>query len=215
MGVGSLVALTPDNVIGIPKVERAALVNALTCRMDVNDAFPTMTSRPFDKQVTESNSASINQFRKIANQQVESTGLRTARGGFARAFLLAQSLFQRYAWNTPKYQLSAFLSTVVIELGDYVTLSHPLVPDMIESGQLGISNVVCEVISRQPDYANGRMEFTMLDTRAFGLGPAFQVVPDSGVPTWASATAAERAQYMFIASATGENSDGSLGNTIF
>jgi hypothetical protein len=66
------------------------------------------------------------------------------------------------------------------------------------------------------------MKFTLLDTRFFngmaGMGKPYQIAAASAnVPDWASATEAEREQYMYIsANATGgENSDGSPGNEIF
>ncbi len=213
-------SFTPANVIGIPKVDRAPLVNMLTLRMDVNDALPTMASRAYGKQVTEENQASINQFRKISNAQIESTGVQSARGGFLRGFLLASQMFSRYAFNTVRYHVTAFLSSLPVEIGDYVTLTHSAVPDFSDEGQgaLGLSNVLCEVIERKPDYAKGQMQFTLLDTRFMNLTKAYQVAPASAnVPTWSNATAAQREQYMFIsASATGgENADGSPGNEIF
>jgi hypothetical protein len=211
---------TPANVIGIPKVSRAPLVNALTMRFDVNDALPTMESRAYGSEVTYRQSGSITQFRKIANVQIESTGVRSARGGFALAFLLSDWMFSRYAWNTPKYQVTAFLASLPVEVGDYVTLTHPNVPDFSDEGQgsLGISNVLCEVVERRPDYAKGQMQFTLLDTRFMNLGTPYQIAPASAsLPAWSSATVAEREQYMYVSAAAtgGENSDGSPGNTIY
>jgi len=104
-----------------------------------------------------------------------------------------------------------------VELGDYVWLSHPKVLDLTV-GKLGLSNVLCEVIDKQPNYAQGTVDFTLLDTRFINLSTPFQIAAGAaGVPDYADATSAQRAQYMYISSAAldGENSDGTAGDTIF
>jgi hypothetical protein len=210
-------AFTQKNVIGIPQVSREPIINVLTMRMDVNDSLPTTASRAYNNQVTYQQQTSIYQFRRIFNQQVEATGLRAAYGGFLRSFLLADRVFRRYAFGTPRYQVKAFLSSVIAEIGDYVSLTHPLVPDL-KSGQVGITNVLCEVVGRTPNYARGSMTFDLFDTRFMQLTKPYQIAPlASGIPAWSQANGTERAEYMFISTAAtgGENPDGSPGNTIF
>lgn len=210
-------SFTQKNIVGVPQVSREPLINALTARFDVNDSLQTTAARAYNNQVTYEQQTSIYQFYRIANQQVEATGLRSARGAYLRSFLLADRTFRRYAFETPRYQVKAFLSSLVAEIGDYVSLTHPLIPDL-KSGQVGISNVLCEVIGRQPNYARGTITFDLFDTRFMQLTQPFQIASASaGIPSWSSATAAERAEYMFISSAAagGENADGSPGNTIF
>ncbi len=210
-------SFTRDNVIGIPQLSRMDIINTLTVRMDVDDSGPQTEARQYNNQVIYEQTSSVYQYKRIANQQVECTGLRSARGGFLRAFLLADNLFRRYAFGTPKYSVTAFLTSVIAEIGDYVSLTHSLVPDLV-SGQVGIVNVLCEVIGRTPDYANGQMKFDLLDTRFMMLTTPYEVAPlADDIPSWTEATAAEREQYMFISFAAtgGLNADGSPGNTIF
>lgn len=86
------------------------------------------------------------------------------------------------------------------------------------TGKLGLSNALCEVIDRQPNYSNGTVDFSLLDTRFIFISTAYFIAALSAdIPAYPSATAAERAQYMYISSAAmgGENSDGTPGNTIF
>src|SRR5260370_19585197 len=135
----------------------------------------------------------------------------------AGAFLLADRIFKRYAFATPKYKVQTFLSTVQVELGDFVWLNHPALPDF-STGQVGLTNVVCEVVSRQPNYTEGRMEFELLDTRFMNLTTPYQIAPlAAAVPPYSAANAAQRRQYMFISVNTtgGLNSDGPTGNTNF
>jgi hypothetical protein len=212
-----VVSFTQKNVMGIPQVSREPILNVLTMRLDVNDSLPTTASRAYNNQVTYEQQTSIYQFRRIFNQQVEATGLRAAYGGFLRSFLLADRVFRRYGFGTPRYQVKAFLSSVTAEIGDYVSLTHPLIPDL-KSGQVGITNVLCEVVGRTPNYARGTMTFDLYDTRFMQLTKPYQIAPlASGIPPWPQANATERAQYMFISSAAtgGTNADGSPGNTIF
>lgn len=212
-----VVSLTQKNIIGIPQVAREPLINALVVRMDVNNDLQTTAARAYNSQAAFEQQTSIYQFRRISNQQVEATGLRTAYGGFLRAFLLADRVFRRYAFGTPRYQVKAFLSTLTAEIGDYVSLTHPLVPDL-KTGQAGLTNVLCEIVGRQPNYARGTITFDLFDTRFMQLTAPFRIAPASaGTPGWSSASTAERMQYMFISSASagGTNPDGSPGNTVF
>jgi len=76
--------------------------------------------------------------------------------------------------------------------------------------------VLCEVLDRQPDYANATMEFKLLDTRPIEIGQPYQVAPAAGaIPAFGSATAGQKAQYMYIADSSGLNADGTPGNPIF
>jgi hypothetical protein len=210
-----VLALTQKNVMGIPAVSREPIINVLTARMDVDDDVPTTAARTYDNQVTYEQQTSIYQFRRIFNQQVEGTGWRSAYGAYLLAFLLADRIFRRYAFATPHYQVKSFLANITAEIGDYVSLTHPLVPDL-ESGQVGITNVLCEVVGRQPNYARGTVTFDLYDTRFMQLTTPHEIAPAAdNIPAWGEATAAQQAQYMFIADSNGENPDGSPGNTIF
>jgi len=159
---------------------------------------------------------SLKTYRQVYEQQIQSTGLRVARGGMMLSRLLADRIFRRHAFEPPTYKFTAQLATLQVELGDYVWLSHPKVLDLTV-GKLGLSNVLCEVIDKQPNYAQGTVDFTLLDTRFINLSTPFQIAAAEGVPDYADATSAQRAQYMYISSAAldGENSDGTAGDTIF
>ncbi len=210
-----VVSFTQKNVVGIPSVNRMPIINVLTARMDVNDDLQTTAARAFNNQVTYEQQTSIYQFRRIFNQQVEGTGWRSAYGAYLLAFLLADRIFRRYAFATPHYQVKSFLANITAEIGDYVSLTHPLVPDL-RSGQVGLTNVLCEVVGRQPNYARGYVTFDLYDTRFMKLSTPYEIAAAADdIPVWGEATAAEQQTYMFIANSNGENPDGSPGNTIF
>lgn len=210
-------SFTRDNVIGIPQVTRMDIINALTVRMDVDDSQQQSSARTYNNHISFQQDTSIYRYRRIASQQVECTGLRSARGGFLRSFILSDRIFRRYAFGTPKYSLDSFLTSVVVEIGDMVSMTHANVPDLA-SGQTGLQNVLCEVIAREPNYTNGRMKFELLDTRFMQLTKPYQIAPlADGIPAWDGATVAERQQYMFVSESAlgGAYDDATPGNTIF
>jgi hypothetical protein len=212
-----VMALNPRNVMGIPEVARRPVINVVTVRFSADDSERETAARQYQDEVTFQQATSIALYKQRYKQQIEADGLRLASGGLLRAFLLADRIFRRHAFGTPAYRVRAFLSAIALEPGDLVWFSHPLVPDF-QTGSAGLNNVICEVSERQPNYAEGYVEFELLDTRFMSLTRPYQIAAASaGVPTWGNATPAQRAQYMFLSLAAqgGRNADGSPGNTIF
>ncbi len=211
-----VMALNERNLVGLPSIGRLPVVNVVTVRMDVDDTVSETAGRQYASEVSFVQATSVARYKHQFQQQVEATGLRRVYGGNLRAFLLADRIFRRHAFGTPRYKVKAFLSTLVVEVGDYVWLDHPLLPDFA-SGTAGLTNVVCQVIDRQPNYAEGYVEFEMLDTRFTSLAKPFGIAPlSANVPVFSSANPAQRLNNMFIAlnSTGGLNSDGTPGNTI-
>ncbi len=104
--------------------------------------------------------------------------------------------------------------TLSVEVGDFVYLSHPLVPDL-SSGRRGVYNRVFEVIEKQPNYAEGTMTYRLLDVAWVSAKRLSRIAP-AGTPAYSSATSAERARYMFVSNdASDAYSDGTAGKTIF
>ncbi|HUY12395.1 MAG TPA: hypothetical protein VMX16_02040 [Terriglobia bacterium] len=212
-----VVALNSGNIVGIPSVQRGSIINVVNIRMDVDDLEDQTAAMAYNNDVVFEQQDSINTYRQLHVQQIEAKGLRVGYGGMLRASLLADRLFRRHAYGTPEYTVNTWLSTVPLELGDYVWLSHPLVPDLL-TGEMGVNSVICEVSGRRPDYARGRMQFTLLDTRFMNLTKPYQIAPAAdNVPAWSSATSTQRSEFMFIslAAQNGEYSDGTVGDTIF
>ena len=205
------------NIMGIPQTQRQNIVNLVTLQMDVQQGGITTAARSYGYQVSYQQQTSLKTYRQVYEQQIQSTGLRVARGGMMLSRLLADRIFRRHAFEPPTYKFTAQLATLQVELGDYVWLTHPKVLDLTV-GKLGLNNVVCEVIDKQPNYSQGTVDFTLLDTRFINLSTAFQIAAAAAnIPNYADATPTERAQYMYISSAAsgGENSDGTTGNTNF
>lgn len=190
---------TRNNIIGIPDVNRAKTINAITFRFDSDDSIPMTAARTYENQVSYEQTTSIKQYDYIYRNQVEATGMRSAYDAYGRAFLLADYLFRRYAFSTPIYTVTAQLASCLIEIKDYATLTHPLVEDLINK-RLGITNVLCEVIARTPDYSNGRMTYKLIDTRPMQMTYPY-LISCGDVPDYSYATAEQQATYAFV----GEN----------
>jgi hypothetical protein len=196
-------AFTQRNILGIPQVSLAAIINGLTYRLDVDDETTNTSARTYNRTVTMLQQESYNLFRYLYSHQVEATGLRTARGGTLRAFLLGDQLFRRYGFATPVYQIVTQLGTLQPELKDWVSLTHPLLPDYLGGGR-GVTNIPCEIIGRSPDYANAQMRFTLLDTRRACTTVPYEIVPSESMvlPPYSEATAEEQQTYFFISPST-------------
>ena len=210
-------AFTAKNIIGIPQTVRQKIVNLVAFQMDVQQGGVTTAARSYGYQVSYQQQTSLKTYRQVYEQQIQSTGLRVARGGMMLSRLLADRTFRRHAFEPPTYKFSAQLGTLAVELGDYVWLSHPKILDL-KTGRLGLSDVVCEVLDRQPNFSRATVDFSLLDTRFINISPPYQIAPAAGdIPPWNEATPQEQAQYMYISFAEtgGENSDGTPGNTIF
>lgn len=209
--------LTAANIIGIPQTERQSIVNLLTVQMDVDNSGISTSARAYSGQMSYEQQSSLLLYQQVYEQQVEATGLRTNYGGWMRSRALADRVFRRHAFAPPAYRLRAHLAALVVELGDLASLTHPLLADF-QTGKLGVVNVTCEVVDRKPNYSEGYVELSLLDTRFLNLGAAYQIAPAAaGIPPWQQASPAERAQYAFVSLAAlgGQNPDGTSGNTVY
>ncbi len=198
-----VLSFTQGNIMGIPEVRLAPVINALAFRLDVDDSTTNTSARTYNTTVTTLQQSSYNLFRYLYNHQVEAAGLKVARGGTLRAFLLGDQLFRRYGFATPIYQIVTQLVALQPELKDWVSLTHPLVPDYIGGGR-GVTNIPCEIIGRSPDYANGQVRFTLLDMRRASTTSPYEIVPSASMvlPLYTQATEDEQETYFFITPST-------------
>jgi len=209
------VPVTRDDIIGIPEVAREPVVNVVAVRMNVKDDRRETAGREYQIEYTFQERTSIERYKQQYKSSIESNGLRANYGGYGRALLLAKRVFRRHAWATPKYSITAHLKHIDLELGDFISLTHSLVLDYA-TGRLGLTNVVCEIVNKQPNYAAGLVDFEALDTRFMAMPTAWYIVDDAlELPLWGDCTEEQRNSWMFISDANGLYSDGSAGRTIF
>ncbi len=213
----NLASLDQRTLTALPAVTRNPIINQVTYRMDYDGS----------KFLTELNFAyapSIEQFDLQGIQIIESKGMRTDRGGAALAGLTANRIFRRFGGinptsgkasaGAPVYQVESQLMTLGIEAGDFIFLSHPLLPDFT-TGQRGVFNRLAEVIEKQPNYTNGKMTYKLLDAGWLVSKQLARVAP-AGTPAWSGASGSQQTEYMFLSnSATEEYSDGTSAKTIW
>jgi hypothetical protein len=210
-------SIDQNTIQGIPDQTRIPIVNVVTVRGDVDDEGAYSAARVYDAEFTFAQTQSLATYLQEFPNSVESNGMREAYDSFGIGFILANRIFRRHAFSTPAYTLKLFLGWVRLELGDFILLSHPLMMNYESpTGQLGIYNVLCEVVDRQPDYANGTVTLTVWDLRYCNLSQPFDIAPAAAsIPNWTSQTAAQKAKYLTISYWPGWYSDGTEGNDIY
>lgn len=210
------VAVDANSIEGTPEQATIAVVNVVTVRGDVNDEGAYSAARVYDAELTFAQKQSLAVYLQEFSQSCESSGLRLAYDSYGVAYSLADRVFRRHGFSTPEYAIGAHLNQVRLELGDSILLSHPLMLDYeSETGRLGIVNILCEIVDRQPDYSSGKVTLKVWDTRFMKLAGVYKIAPlADAIPGWPSASAAQKAEYMFISFFPGFYSDGTPGNTI-
>lgn len=174
-GPAPVYTFDPTNVTVLPQWDRMAIYNEIIYQVD-QDA-----SGSFDNYLVFIESTSVGQYGCAGQLTIDSSGLRTAYGAQAFCEDIADRLFDRFAGapeslkgGAPVLTVEAFLLTMPVWVGDYVYLTHPLMPDPF-TGALGVTNRVYEVIDRNPNYAAGKMSYRLLDTGLTGM-PAAQAI---------------------------------------
>ena len=69
-----VLGFTQSNIVGIPEVRLAPVINALAYRLDVDDTTTNTSARTYNTTVTMLQQASYNLFRYLYNHQVEAAG---------------------------------------------------------------------------------------------------------------------------------------------
>ena len=166
-------AFTADNIVGLPQVDRMAVVNEAIWQFDYDGSG-------YGQYETFLEATSISTFGRGNQWSVQSQGLRSELGGYWFTQWVSDRLFRRFAGTpagllggAPVVTIDAFLMSLPVWVGDYVTVTHPLMPDVM-TGALGVTARVYEVIDRTPDYAGGKMTYKLLDTGLTGAAAAHQ-----------------------------------------
>jgi hypothetical protein len=172
-GPSPVFTFTENNLITFPEWDRQPIVNAALWQFDKN-------SDGYGNYNTYLQAASISQYGQGQQFSLQSSGLRSYLGAFAFTTWVTGQLFRRFAGVTPGIRggapllrIRAMLMTLPVWVGDYVALTHTKMPD-ITTGNLGVTNRIFEVVDRQPNYAAGNMQYTLLDTGLTGAPAAYQ-----------------------------------------
>lgn len=213
----NLMTLSDRNITALPAVERNPIINQVTFRMDYDES-------KFQTELLFVDAPSLQQFGLAGQHIIESKGITLGRGGAALAGLTAARIFRRYAGINPVsgapnggasiLTVTSHFMTLGAEVGDFVFLTHPLLPNF-ETGRRGVTNRICEIIEKQPNFGEGTMTYRLLDIGWVAEKQLSRVAPQ-GTPAWPSASATARARYLFVGGdATEQYSDGTPGKTIW
>jgi hypothetical protein len=213
----NLATFSDRNITVLPGLERHPIINQVTFRMDYDGS-------KFQTELLFVDAPSLQQFGLAGQHIIESKGMKLARGGASLAGLTATRIFRRYAGFNPTSGASqggatlltvkSHYMTLTVEVGDFVFLSHPLLPNF-ETGQRGVAHRICEVLDKQPDFAEGAMTYGLLDL-GWVAAKQLSLVAPQGTPAYTAASTTERARYMFVSGdATETYSDGTAGKTIW
>ena len=86
------------------------------------------------------------------------------------------------------YKPRAFLQTMVLEIGDKVTLNHPLIPNALwaaqfrSSGPMGLTGTLWEVKGKTVDLNSGTVTLDLLDVSWQVINPGYYIAPDGAGP---------------------------------
>jgi hypothetical protein len=165
-----------DNMTLLPEVDRMPVINEIVFKIDAQES-------DFGNELVYVEASSISTYGRTARQTIESKGLKTVLGAQWFCEETAARLFRRFAGTptglkggAPVVRIEAFFLTLPVWVGDYVYLSHPLLPDIL-TGVKGVMNRLMEVIDREPDYAAGKMKYRLLDTGLTRLAAAHEWGP--------------------------------------
>jgi hypothetical protein len=169
-GPVSVFTFTDDNMTMLPNYDRMEIYNQAAWSVDYDGSN-------YQQYVTYVDGTSISIFPDGAQFSMESKGLHSELGAFWYTQWISQLLFRRFS-GTPAglrggavvLDVEAFLMTLPVWVGDYVTVQSSRMPDVV-SGALGVDRVY-EVIDREPDYTNGKMRYKLLDTGLTGIPAA-------------------------------------------
>lgn len=201
-------AFNDSNIVGVPAFKQQTIYNWVEFALDYDGSKYLDTEEFVD-------SNSVNKFGLTQVLSISSQGLRTNFQGASRAGITARRIFKRYA-DQPASLLTLVhpsLQAVVVEVGDYVTVTHRLLEDL-DTGTLGWSNRICQVLQVQPKWDAGQISFDLLDVNALASRPGPQLAPDT-IPVYTSATTGEQQQYIFMANAAGQQSTGAAAAEVF
>jgi hypothetical protein len=207
----SQLTFSAANVATLPTPAEAELINVVIHRFDHNgDKFAVSN--------VEVEAASETKFNQQGSHIIESLGMKSALQGFGLARLIAQGIFNRFADKnlTMKSLTTHWNEAALLEIGDFVKLTHPFVPNRV-TGVLGITDKFFVVTKVSRVYMKGQVKISLGDAAQVqlgggvdpaGLGP-FLIAPNT-VPEWTAASSGEKDTYMFI----GDKTDGKYSDDV-
>ncbi len=147
----------------------------------------------------------VNLYGIAQSKIIQSRGVRSSLGGARMAYLTTQNIFSRYGLKPLTMKIRCFFLSMRLEIGDKVTVNHPLVPNAFwatkfrNSGSLGINGTLWEVKGKTVDLNNGMTELNLLDVSWQILNGGYYIAPD-GTGPYSTGNEGRTTNYMYYSS---------------
>jgi hypothetical protein len=190
--VTPVASLTTRNIMSpIPTYDAGPFVGSLAHLLDYD-------GQNFLSAVMNDYGPAINAYGLPELTTKQSRGLRSADGGVLLCRLAQAAIFRRYGLKPRLLKLKCFWSQVTAEIGDVVSVTHPLIPDLATG--LGLNNHWFEVTGKSIDWDSGAgacsVSYDLLNVNWLNM-PALQIAPN-GTPNWAASSSAQQAEYGYV-----------------
>jgi hypothetical protein len=215
---------TPDTLLDIPSAGQADLINQVITRLDAS-SDNTSNGSGFAVERVDQSAASILKYGMYGQQIIESKGLRSGLNGLFISRMTAFLIFLRYASkalchgdsgkNASSDPINAPWSAALIDPGDFVTLTHPDVPDRA-AGVMGITDKAYVTMDRTWQFPIGgsagtvQLKLLEVDLTKF---KQYLIAPN-GEASYTSASALDKGKYLFLCNDSDLYSNGAAGNTL-
>lgn len=189
--VAAAVQLSPANLTAVPQPAQADLVNVLTYRFDLgsdgnymaqdNEIFSATTDNAnIENQLAVANATQAGALQ--GQLIIESAGARSGFQGFLLAQLVAQSIFAKYGSHNPTMDVATLWNPAFqLEIGDFVSLTHPLVPDR-KAGVQGVVGQLLQVKKRTYSFATSTVTLSLTDASQQQALDVTFIAPDTELP---------------------------------
>ena len=205
-----------DNLIEIPEAGPADLINEVNIRFDYDSSDSPKA------EIVRQDAISVAKYGLFGQHIIEAKGLRSGFQGALLGAFTAFLIFLRYGFkqlmfgssnsgNGNAAPVNAIWSACLVEPGDIVTLTHPLVPDRI-AGVMGVTAKTFVVMDRTWQFFECLVQFKLLE---IDLTPfrQFQIAPN-GEGNYTGVSGSDQSQFMFLSSDVDVYSNTSKGNTL-
>jgi hypothetical protein len=212
----------PSSWVEIPEAGQTNMVNTVQMQFDLDDSTANSNSTgTYLSSFTDEYTPSYLLYGSLSSEvTINADGVRSAFQGFFIAGLTAILIFQRYGFKNLTFDSESsggsspdsIWNTMLYEPGDIVAVTHPQVPNR-KAGTMGITNYPFEILNKSINFTEGKLTYTMIDASYLGGFGLYKIAPTAEA-LYASASAGDKAEYMFFCGANGEYSNGDPGHIL-
>jgi hypothetical protein len=203
-----VMTITTDQIMGMVVETEADLINQVIFDFDDDGSGG---SKFLAEEIVDYD-VSIEKYGLVGGHTIQSQGMRSASQGYFMSALIGRLICLRYGLKTMVLDpLTLFWSACTLEPGDIIAVTHPFLPDRV-TGTVGITTKFFEVLDRNWKFISGQVELKLLaiDLSKF---KQYQITPNAEA-SYAAASSADKARYMFQCGADGKYSTGATANTV-